>query len=233
MAAPTFISENEATEWFLTGSTSTKSISVQTGDIIVAWAADEQAAGTLKIAIEGGGLTWTERKVGKGAGTSYNVMWTATATSTTTVEVKFTVSGAGEFGGIGHWGYNIFVWRGSAGVGAVEMVEKGSGGPLVSITTTAKNSALVMGNADFKAKEGARTYRTASAGTFTEQTFATGTSQYTVDGGYYANAGTAGVKEVGLTAPGEETYTTIVVEILGEPEQELVPKSDIEVTGWA
>jgi hypothetical protein len=61
---------------------------------------------------------------------------------------------------------------------------------------------------------GARTYVTAGAGAFTERHYV-GVSELTGEFGQYANAGTAGSKTVGLSAPAGQRYSLIAVEILG------------------
>jgi hypothetical protein len=74
-----------------------------------------------------------------------------------------------------------------------------------------------MVNGDWSAKTGTRTYTTSSAGAFTETSaFADGTS-YGVEAGYYANAGSAGNKTIGLSTPTGMTWALAAVEVKGNP----------------
>jgi hypothetical protein len=90
-----------------------------------------------------------------------------------------------------------------------------SGAPSLSITTTQDNSAIVVANGDWNATDGAsRTWRTAGSSA-TENTYFRDSTRYTAYGAYHADAGTAGGKTVGLSAPGGQKYSIIAVEVKG------------------
>jgi hypothetical protein len=153
IVSPTFVLEAE-TSWTTTNPASLeKALAVVAGERITVLAIDEQAAGTLALAISGGGLTWKEEKLSHPEGECYVVIWTATAAKTETITIKVTATGKGQFGNIGRWGFNALAWKGSEGIGAV-VLTTGSGAPLVKIKTGQDNSALVVVNADFAAKSG-------------------------------------------------------------------------------
>lgn len=205
MPAPTFIGESE-TVWNTTTSPKTAVISVQAGDILVAIGATGDQSSSL--AVSGGSLTWTLQQSVNVASFCWTGVWTATATSTTSVTVSFTRSGntASWIGG------NVLLFRASGGVGASNKTNA-AGAPSLSLTTTQANSAVVVFNTDWNAIATARTWRT-GAGALTEQTYVTGT-QYTVYGGFHADAGAAGANTVGLSAPTGQAYGIIAVEIKG------------------
>lgn len=214
VTAPSFISEAESSWTTNNPASQEKSLAVTAGDWIVVSGIDEAAAGTLALAIEGGGLTWEQKLLEKAASGVYAIAWAAKATSTTTITIKVKASGIHEFGSIGRWGFNALLFRGSEGIGEVK-VARGSGEPSMAITTKQENSALVVFNGDFAAKVGTtRTWRT-GAGAFTEQTFAEASGAYGVYGGFHASAAAAGAKTVGLTKPTGQTYTIFAVEVKG------------------
>jgi hypothetical protein len=90
-----------------------------------------------------------------------------------------------------------------------------TGAPSLNLATTQADSAIVVANADWFALDGSsRTWRT-GAGPPTELSYARGSASYTVYAARHANAGAAGSKTVGLSAPGGQKYSLAAVEIKG------------------
>ncbi len=216
---PTFVQEAE-TSWTTNNPKSQeKTFEVQAGDQIVVYLFDEASGGTLSFAISGGGLTWKQQAISSPSNDCYAEAWTATATATGSITVKVTASGVHQYGSIGRWGFNALTFRDSEGIGAVKLLT-GEGAPKLGITTERDNSALVVANGDWAAVSGSsRTWRTA-VGAFTEKTYAFSSGNYTVYGGYHEDAGATGEKEVGLSKPTGQTYTTVVIEVFGTEEAE-------------
>lgn len=202
----TFIQERE-TAYFTTTPKTTASFDVQSGDTLVAYAFDGNSSGAQTLSVSGGGLTWTLRAqviVSSRCGLG---LWTAPATSTTSMTVAFANTGGDEFGG------NVLTFRGANGIGVAGSSENTTGAADLDITTTVSSSVVVVGSCDWNAVDGAsRTWQT-TVGALTEQTYDFNSSIATVYGGYYANTGTAGTKSVGLTAPTGQRYSIGAVEL--------------------
>ncbi|WP_445149843.1 hypothetical protein [Baekduia sp. Peel2402] len=207
ITAPTFISENEVSSWTTTGaSKSTASFAVQAGDVLVAYGMTEDSPNGLSIS--GGSLTWTQQQLVNTSSYGRAYVWTATASSTTSITVTFTRSGSGQYGG------DVLVFRGSGGIGASSKTNT-TGAPSLALTTTQANSAIVVASVDWNAVSGSsRTWRT-GAGALTETTYSTDPAHGTFYGGYHASAGAAGSKTVGLSAPSGQQYSIVAVEVKG------------------
>lgn len=219
MPAPSVISVTATSYNSATSPRTTASISIQSGDILVAFAAMENSAGgtTNKITIsDTGGLigTWTRQQEYSTSNTStlpYVTVFTATATGTGSVTVSFTrVAGTTEFGG------EVHVWRGSDGIGNTNVANNGtgSGTPSVSVTTTQADSGLSAMVSDWNAA-GAATWTT-TAGAVVERTdFTHASGFYSVHSATYADVDAAASKTVGNSAPTTQRYGIVVVEIKG------------------
>jgi hypothetical protein len=208
-AAPTFIQEAETVWNNATTPKTTASFNVQAGDILAAYAITNQNAGSATLGISGGSLTWTLQQ--RVAVSSYDevAIWTTTVDSDKSMTVSFTCNGTYYFGG------NVFTFRGSDGVGASSKTNIASGAPTLNITTTQAKSAVVVTNGDWVPVDGAsRTWRT-GAGALTEQTYSYVASNYTVYGGYHADAGAVGTYAVGLSAPTGQKYSIVAAEVKG------------------
>jgi hypothetical protein len=207
---PTFIQEVETTWTTAAGGASkqTPEIEVVAGDVLVALAVAED--GDLGLAgIAGGDLTWTAHEIRDDGQFAWIGLWTAVADTDRALVVQFTATEGGDraFGG------SILTFRGSDGPGASESTD-GIGPPTLGITTTAPRSAIVVVNGDWKAEDGARAWRD-TVSTLVETSYFQASGTYAAYGGYHADAGDAGARTVGLTAPGDQTYAIAAVEILG------------------
>jgi hypothetical protein len=216
MAAPTFIAENEVTAWNSTATPrSVTAFSAQTGDVFVVAGLMEADSETLTMAHDGGaGMALTQQmnnpNVTDGA-RAHIQMWTCIADGTKTVTFTGTrVSGALN------WGFTVYQFRGSDGVGNIAVTNNGTGtgAPSVSITRAQANSAIVVAVADWTATTAARTWLT-NAGAFTERsTYSDGTI-YGAHTGYHADAGATGAVTVGLSSPTTMRYVIGAVEVRG------------------
>lgn len=121
-----------------------------------------------------------------------------------------------------HYGLTCMVFRNASGIGATNSNRNGtSQAPSLNLTTTQDNSAIVVINADWNANDGAsRTWNTVNSITPTsgngfETTYVRDAGFYTVYGAYYNDAGTAGSKTLGLSAPSTQQYSIAAVEVKG------------------
>jgi hypothetical protein len=214
MAAPSFIQEAETawnTDADSTASVATASFNVVAGDILVAYGI--VANNLLGLTISGGSLTWDNKQTVNVTDYCWLGLWTATVDSDKSMAVTFartTDPGAQVF-----YGGNVLTFRASDGVGASNKTNVASGAPTLNLGTTQDNSVVVVANGDWNAADGAsRTWR-ANAGALTEKTYFRDSSNYTVYGGYHADAGAANTYAVGLSAPTGQKYSIAAVEIKG------------------
>lgn len=220
--APTFVSFT-ATSWTISGSTkTTASISVQSGDILVAITAVEGYNATQITGdptVSGGSLTWTRRQLVQVTDYCQAAIWTATASSATSITVSGTKP-SGDFSTTA-FGFGVYVFRGSDGVGASNKTNVSSGAPSLSLTTTADNSVVIAIDGDWSAADGSsRTWRTINSvaptsGNGYEKVYYRDSSLYTVYSAYWPDAGSAGSKTTGLSAPTGQKYAICALEVKG------------------
>lgn len=185
-------------------------IVLTTGQTLIACGMAANNNASLGITVEATGQTFTERQKVSVAENSYVILWSCTVV-TGTVKVKFArTSGESQ-----HFGGALQLWTKCSGVGKSAKTN-GSGEPSLSLETEKAESAIAMFIADWNAKTGARTYRTATAGAFTEKNYVQDGSEYTIEGGYHANAGAAGAKTIGLTLPTGQKFAMVGIELKGE-----------------
>lgn len=217
MSAPTFVA---AYSTGYTGVGTSKSVSVarNAGDKLVLYAMSEAGDASFGTPVLSG-VTWTlveAQGVGNGL-RSEVVVWIGEATTSTTSNASLS-NAEDEV----QWGFTVVRFSGSAGFGAAESTNNGTGSaaPSLAITTTADNSAIVCAVADWNADDGARTWRTVNSITPTsgnglELDYHNVIDAYVCYGAYYNDAGTAGAQTVGLTAPTGMRYVIAAVEVLG------------------
>lgn len=220
MAAPTLVASGQ-TAWNTTTTPKTASVTVAVGDILVVKGATENGLTTLATPTGGSGFTWTLRQsYVRGNTNPVGYLWAAVATVAQTFTLSLSASSPQN------WGFGWEVWRGSDGVGASAQtpttgVDATTGAPSLAITTGYANSALSVISSDWNAVSGTRTYRAVNG--FTPAAGGSGESgAYPGDGAiygvystYYPDAGTAGSKTVGMTAPTGQKYVVLAVEIRG------------------
>jgi hypothetical protein len=217
-AFPTFVSHTATVFNTSTTPKTTASISVNNGDVLIAYGCIEgQSSSTSdSINVSGGSLTWTKNQWVKVGSTTYVLVASATATSTTSITVTLT-----HVGNTTTWyGGGVYVFRDSNGIGASNKTNS-TGGPSMSLTTTQTNSAIVYVSGDFVPVDGAsRTWRTINsvtptAGNGFEKTYFFNASHYTVYSAYWLDVGATGAKTVGLSAPTGQTYSIAAIEVTG------------------
>lgn len=222
MAAPTFVTYNDSADWTSStgvgGTHTAGSVSVQSGDILVVVGATESGAITLATPT-GGGLTYTQQQKPNADNDSSHAqayIWTAPATSTTSITVASVSAGGSHYGGIG-----VYVFRNATVAGSGSAGNENSGtAPSLAITTVGANSAVVFFNADWNAIDGAsRTWRTINSITPTAGNG--GEKEYGRNGNwgsysaYWSDVGTAGAKTTGLSAPTGQLAVSVAIEVQG------------------
>lgn len=143
MAAPTLISYTETASWITAGATkATASVSWNSGDILVVLGGSE-GPDTLGVPTATG-LTFASQKSNAAASTCGTQLATATAGSTSSATVNMSNSSS-----VNHWGFGVWVWRSSTGVG--NSAEQHTATKTVALTLTGVNSAVMAGVFDFNA----------------------------------------------------------------------------------
>lgn len=208
-------------------------IAVQNGDVILAYGMMEAAAGDiLSVSTSAGNTTsWTLLADVPAATTnnqSYLRAWSATATATGTISVAFASAGGlfNVFGG------TVKVYRNSGGIGTVQTANNGTGSglPSVTLTTTRDRSVLDFGSVDWNNAAGTATF-TSSAGTPVEDLNIAMSGLYRVSSSH-VNAGNAGSKTTGMSAPGGQRYVAVAIEVFGLGQVgSLVAKAGIAARG--
>jgi hypothetical protein len=225
MAAPTFNSSVEpATNWASAASAGTRttaSFSVLAGDVLVCVAASENQTFTEATPV-GGSLTWSAVKATtttNASGTGLN-SWTATVDVDKSMTVAITCGGTA---GTRFWGFDVYVFRGSAGVGASAVTAQvaGTTNATQALTTTQANSAVLIISADWNAVDGTtRTWATVNsitptAGNGLERSYFRDVAAYAVYTGYWNDVGAIGAKTFGVSAPTGQRNSIIAIEVKG------------------
>lgn len=217
MAAPTFVSTVGIV--YSSGTTpKTVSVTTATGDALVICASSE---GNPAITLPTGGTpTYT---AGQDLGFASYAKTRLDHAITGITSQTYTLSQTTD-SGTTQWGNTVFRFSGVASVGTAvgTNLDPGAGaGPTLNITTTGANSAIVVVCTDWNATDGAsRVWRTVNsitptaANTF-ERTYYRDAARYVVYCAYYPDAGAAGVKTVGLSAPTAQKYTIVAIEVRG------------------
>ena len=206
MAAPTLATY--AKTLFDTTTSKSVTVAVNAGDLLVVQGSSENELYTIATPTATG-VTFTLRQsiVVTDYATAY--VWTAPIVSSASLTISTSRSVTN-----GSWGFGVYVFSGHGGVGASSKANVASGAPSLALTTTASNSAILVLNADWNAVNGSgRVWRT-GAGTFTEENYFLGAGLFTVYAGYHPDAGVAGLKTVGLSAPTGQKYSIIALEVL-------------------
>jgi hypothetical protein len=201
-------------------------ITCEVDDVLVLKASAESGIYSFSTPTGGTGLVWVlsvSDNVGNTNGAPAYI-WTAKATAAN-AGVTITVPFAG---GTGWGGVSVNRWKNAFGIGAAISANNaaGSGVPSVAITTTQANSAIDVVSVDWNAVDGAsRVWLTVNSFTPTagngELTYARAVSLGTAYGAYWPDAGAAGSKTVGLSAPGGQRFAICAVEVFGANEWRL------------
>lgn len=204
-----FVAEYESATWFSEDAAAATVTCVE-GDVLVAGAV---CGNQLRVlGISGGGLTWVQRGVVSAATRCSIAQWTAVvgAGQGGTFAVTATFSGDGA-GGLGVRRYDQIAAIGADAVGNAA----GPAAPALVITTTAANSIVDVIAGDHATVDGAaRAWRTADAGALVEDTYWRTNFENASYAGHHPDAGSAGAKTVGLTAPANTRYSIAAVELV-------------------
>lgn len=218
MAAPTYVQQIRTFPLSSAQASTTGSFSPAAGDIIIACAMITSNA-TNPVTLTdstGGALTWTKRlEVIPGPSELYIVVWTTTVPSAQTgMTLTYTRAASTS----ANWLTLAQLWRGGSGIGVSNTAKFNSGDAQVTLTGVSANSGIAFFSDDNTAAGPSTSYAyaTTDAGTFTPGTSMPTTSlfSYAFYGGYYADAGAAGTKVVGVTDPGFQVGSAAAIEIL-------------------
>jgi hypothetical protein len=209
VAAPTFVSWTEVTNYHATGTPKAVSVAVQTGDLIIVAGATEDNAFTMGTPSDTVN-TYTSRQNAGTTSFCKAQIWSATAASSATLSISNTCSNSGK-----EWGFGVAVYRSHGGLGTSTSTTQASpAAPSLAITTTAASSALLFVVGDWNAVDGTvRTYRQVNSASPTERHYSRNSATYTTYAASYADAGTAASKTVGLTTPSTMKVSIAVIEV--------------------
>lgn len=223
MAAPTLVASylpsgttGGAGNWSSPATPKTASVTTATGDLLVTLAAGADGQVALTTPTGGTGVSWTNIADFGADGVSAR----ATAFRSTPSAQTFTesITNTGPFNDTLQWSFITTRFSGSSGLGAPVATTSGGAAPSLSVTTTQANSGILVIIADWNAVAGTSyTYRQVNGANPTALVAGAGTAgnDYRVWVLWYADAGAAGAKTVGMTAPAGQTPTMIAIEVKG------------------
>jgi hypothetical protein len=233
--APTFVSYADSgwTTNLANGTTLSVSVTVQPGDIIIAFPGVEAGDAEMSAAT-GGGLPWTACPPKPNTANDGNFAdafaWWTKAQTPATFNVQSTLtSSLARYCGMG-----VFVFRDSAGVGSFSGILDGGIVPALDLTTARDDSAVIGFTTEWNSVPITnRVWKTINSITPTsgnglEKAAAStnpGSFNWTVFLAYWDNAGPAGTKTTGLTtSPDNCKPTMVAVEVLGpDPGTQVTP----------
>lgn len=190
--------------WNTSTTPKTASVTVANGDCLIVVGLGRSAGHTITTPT-GGGLTYALQNQANAAGSPSLFMWSTFPPA----GQSYTLS-VGDASGF-TWGMIALRFTGVASIGAKTARNDGSVGlDTLSITTTTDHSAIVLAVNDSSAN-GAATYSTTDAGTFTQVSTNSAQANYV---GYYADSGTHGAKTVGVTTPTGATNAVGAIELV-------------------
>lgn len=146
MGAPTLVSYTDT--GFTTGGaghTTGAAVSRNNGDLLVFIAGSEGPDALSATNDSVNGITWTTQKSNSVANTCGTMLATAVASSTASA----TISGSNGTNSSDHWGFSVWVFRNTQGVG--NSAEQHTSTKTVSLTPTAADGAICYAVFDFAA----------------------------------------------------------------------------------
>lgn len=190
--------------WNTSTTPKTASVTVAAGDCLIVTCLGRSAAHAMTTPT-GGALTYALRNQANAAGSPTLFQWSTFPAGAQT----FTLS-CGDPSGF-TWGFIALRFTGVASIGAKTARNDGSVGlDTTTITTTADHSAIVLAVNDSSAN-GAATYSTTDAGTFTQVSTNSAQANYV---GYYQDSGLIATKTVGITTPTGATNAVGAIELV-------------------
>lgn len=211
MAAPTFVAEYPTAFDTTTSPKAVMSgVSINTGDVLIGVVVGENAASAPLALTENGAASWVLAQDDSTTDYSCRIMSSYTASSNESITVTATSSGLRLFG------CNVVRFSATDGVGASAENQSASGSPTLSITTTQDNSAVVVVCTDWNAGSGTQTFTNDFGGSATALTDFLGNSDnYGVAIAYFPDAGAAGSKTIGMSAPTGQVWSISAIEVKG------------------
>lgn len=224
---PTFVADYEGSSWLTTTSPKTTgAFNGAAGDVLVSMLADASDSNNENYTWTSSPTeTWTENAETTGTLNADVLLQTAT-TILTAVRTGMTVT-VTRTTGVTTDPYNHVVahFTGSNGIGnATRLTGTGVAAPSFAFFTNFHNSAIVYVISDWAATDGTtRTHRTVNgftptAGNGQELVYFRDASWYTVYAAYIPDAGNAGSKTIGISAPAGGDCLIAAVEIQGIPD---------------
>jgi hypothetical protein len=195
--------------------------------VVIAIGADYGGAGDDFSDPTGGGMTFALRQQHQLTLNSFPWGWTGQSGSNQTVTLSVTVpTNSPRYGAV--WA----VVRGSDGYDS-SAKNNGTAASSIAVTTTTDKCCLIMGIGDWDAVDGAaRVYRTVNgitpvAGGAGEISYQRTVGEYTTYGAVWSDAGAAGSKTVGFTAPsgGTVKWAGVVIAMKGSAGGTTFPQS--------
>jgi hypothetical protein len=122
------------------------------------------------------------------------------------MSVSFTYNNPGPW-----FGGNVLIFRNSGGIGASASLTSTT--PIINLTTTNKNSAIVTIVSDWTSADGSSRQWLNSP---IEVTYYRNSAHYMVTGSIITNSGNNGIKTLGLTGLLNKVYSIIAIEIKGK-----------------
>jgi hypothetical protein len=187
-------------------SRTTGSITVQSGDLLVAIGGTRDGDENVS-SVTGGGLTWTSQASNAASGRPTARIYTATANTNGSIAATFNFTGTIVGGG------SLYAFRGGTGTANAICTQAKS----QSITASTYSLAVIW-IANETAEDGStRTFDTSGGWTtYNEQTYSRNIGEWTVYGGYYSDRGnSSGADTVGLTNLGAPDTVIAAIEITG------------------
>lgn len=217
---PTFVTEDEVADW--TSTTTPRNLpafSPAAGDLLLAFLTVENTDGVANDVSITNGPTWSnvrDQPGTSGADCCTRVMQAIAAGGSITPSISNTVAQGApdQFGG------NVLEFSNHSGIGATAGTAAGVTGthPTLAITTQQDNSAIAVIFADFTAAavpNPATAYDQVNGQNPTVQTGQQSAGRYTILVVWYADAGAAGSKTVGVTFATSADTMIIAVEVKG------------------
>lgn len=202
---PTFLGAATGNEGTST-SPSIVTIPTAPGDLLIAFAGTASESTFILAPTGGTGLVWTlQQSVSGQPNTSNTFLWTTKAVTQETATLAFAMSS-----GTDPFAAAVQRWNGVAATGASAVNTPGS--PAVSLTTTQAHSAIVVGITDYNAVDGSGRAWTPG---FEDANYFVDTTYLTLYGGLTHDAGAAGTKTFGLTAPNGQEASAVAIELRG------------------
>lgn len=145
---PPSIADYKATPFNAGGTPKTVATSWNTGDVLVAVSFSEGTGIPGTPTNTGSGLTWTDRQTQIAGSNCFGRLSTAVASATSLGNISVAVT----IDSTKHWGFAVWVWSGSAGIGnSTKLGGAPQATKTVSYTATQADSGIVWGLADFNA----------------------------------------------------------------------------------